>query len=129
MKTINPKCTNEDSFKYSVIISLHYYELNKHQEKINQLNKYLTIYNFKWNNYSEFENNNPNTSLTVCNELNEIIYEPKNKSNNRANIIKTNNRYHALNPSIDKFMQLKQFSKQFTYKELTEYSLNNIIQS
>ena len=47
MKTINPKCTNEDSFKYSVIISLHYYELNKHQEKINQLNKYLTIYNFK----------------------------------------------------------------------------------
>ena len=129
MKTINPKCTNEDSFKYSVIISLHYYELNKHKERINQLNKYLTIYNFKWNNYSEFENNNPNASLTVCNELNEIIYEPKNKSNNRANIIKTNNRYHALNPSIDKFMQLKQLLKQFTYKELTEYSLNNIIQS
>ena len=77
MKTINPKCTNEDSFKYWVIISLHYYELNKHKERINQLNKYLTIYNFKWNNYSEFENNNPNTSLTVCNELNEIIYEPK----------------------------------------------------
>ena len=129
MKTINPKCTNEDSFKYSVIISLHYYELNKHKERINQLNKYLTIYNFKWNNYSEFEKNNPNASLTVCNELNEIIYEPKNKSNNRANIIKTNNRYHALNPSIDKFMQLKQLLKQFTYKELTEYSLNNIIQS
>ena len=25
MKTINPKCTNEDSFKYSILTSLHCY--------------------------------------------------------------------------------------------------------
>ena len=31
MKTINPKCSNEDSFKYAILISLRYYELNLHK--------------------------------------------------------------------------------------------------
>ena len=47
MRTINPKCTNEDSFKYSILISLYYYDLNWHKERINQLNKYLNIHNLK----------------------------------------------------------------------------------
>ena len=37
MCTKSPKCTNEYSFKYSILISLHYYELNNHKERINQL--------------------------------------------------------------------------------------------
>ena len=43
MRTINPKCTNDDSFKYSILISLHYYDLYNHKERINQLNKYIII--------------------------------------------------------------------------------------
>ena len=70
MKTINPKCTKENSFKYSVLISLYYYDLNVHKERINQLNKYIGNYNFISNNYRDFENNNPHISLTVYNELN-----------------------------------------------------------
>ena len=41
MRTINPKCTKKNSFKYSILISLHYYDLNNHEERINQLNKYI----------------------------------------------------------------------------------------
>ena len=41
MRSINPKCTNEDLFKYSILIPLHYYELNNHTERINQLKKIL----------------------------------------------------------------------------------------
>ena len=129
MRTINPRCMNDDSFKYSIIISLHYHDLNTHKERINQLNKYINNYNFKSNNYNDFEINNPNISLTVYNDLNEIIYNPKNKSNNKAYIIKVNNKYHALKPDIDKFVQLKQLLKQFTHKELREFILNYIIQS
>ena len=33
MKSINSKCTNEDSFKCSILISLHYYDLNSHKER------------------------------------------------------------------------------------------------
>ena len=108
MKSINPKCTNNDSFKYSIIISLHYYDLNTHKERTNQLNKYINTYNFKSNNCNDFEINNPNILLTVYNDLNEVIYDTKNKSNNKACIIKINNRYHALNPIKNKFIQLNQ---------------------
>ena len=129
MKTINPKCTDADSFKYSVLISLHYYDLYNHKERINQLNKYINNYNFKSNDPSHFEKNNICISLTVYDENNEILYDSKNKSNNKAYITKINNRYHALKPDKDKFVQLKHLLKQFTHKELTEYILNNVTQS
>ena len=124
MKTINHKCKNDDSFKYSILFSLHYQDLHYHKERINQLNKYINNYNFKSNNPNDFEINNPFVSLTVYNEHNEILYISKTKSNNRAYIIKINNRYHALKPDKDKFVQLKQLLKQFTHKELSEYVLN-----
>ena len=129
MKAINPKCTDADSFKYSMLISLHYHGLYNHKERINQLNKYINNYNFLSNNASDFEINNTCISLTVYNEHNEIIYKPSDKSNNRACIIKINNRHHALKPDKDKFVQLKHLLKQFTHKELTEYILNNVNQS
>ena len=129
IRAINPKCTDNDSFKYSIIISLHYYDLNTNKERTNQLNKYINNYNFKSNNPCDFEISNPNISLIVYNYLNEIIYNSKNKSNNKAYIIEINNRYHALNPNKNKFIQLNQLLKQFTHKELTEYILTNIIQS
>ena len=128
MKTINPKCTDNDSFKYLILISLYYYDLYNHKERLNQLNKYINNHNFKSNNPSGFEKNSPNISLTVYNEDYEIIYNPKNKSNNKSHIIIVNNRYHTLKPDKDKFIKLKQLLKQFTHKEITKYMLNNITQ-
>ena len=65
IKTINPKCTNEHSFKYLIIISLHYYDLNTHKERINQLNNHKNNCNFTLNNFETFENDNPKVSLSV----------------------------------------------------------------
>ena len=75
MRTINPKCTNEYSFKYSVLISLRYYELNNHPERINQLNKYIHKYNFTSSNSIDFENNNPLISLTVYDEYGQLLHK------------------------------------------------------
>ena len=44
MKTRNLKCTDNDSFKYSILISLLYYDLYNHKERINQLNEYINNY-------------------------------------------------------------------------------------
>ena len=33
MRKINPKSNNIDSFKYSLPISLHYYDISYHREK------------------------------------------------------------------------------------------------
>ena len=57
MISINPKCSNEDSFKYSMLISLHDYDLKSHKERINQLDKNINNYNFVSSNYQKFENN------------------------------------------------------------------------
>ena len=127
MKTINPKCTNEDSFKYSIIISLHYYELNTHKETINQLNKYIDNYKFSFHNFHSFENNNPNVSLNVYDENGKLINRSFNNSINKAYIVKiNNNRYHALKPDKDKYLQLKQLLKQFSQKELYDFIMNKI---
>ena len=77
MRSINPKCSNNELFKYSILISLHYYDLKNHPERINKLNKYINKYNFYTTNYRDFENNNQSISLTVYNENREIIYTPK----------------------------------------------------
>ena len=127
MRTINPKCINEDSFKYSILISLHYYELYSHKERINQLNKYSHICIFNSNNYVDFDTNNPSISLTVYDENGKFLHKPENNTDNDAYIVKiNNNRYHALKPNKDKYNQLNDLLKQFTPKELTEYILNKV---
>ena len=55
MRSINPKCTNNESFKYSILISLHYYEL----ENLENFNSIIFIA-LNWflinKNCHEFEN-------------------------------------------------------------------------
>ena len=129
MRTINPKCTNENSFKYSILISLHYYELNNHPERITQLKKYISKYNFESNNYKDFENNNPSISINVYDEYGELLHKSNNKTNNIVKLVKRNkHRYNALKPKKDKCKKLDDLLKQFTHKELKRYILNKIIQ-
>ena len=127
MKIINPKCTNEDSVKYSILISLHYYELNIHKKRIIQLNKYTNNHNFESNNYDNFENNNPYISLSVYDENGKLLHKSLNNTNNEASTVKINDHwYHALKPNKNIYKQLNDLLKQFTHKELTEYILNKV---
>ena len=112
MKSINPKCWHEDSFKYSILISLHYYDVKSHKERINQLDKYINNYNFESNNYQKFENNNQSISLNVYDENHNLIHKSINNSNKKACIVKiNNNRYQALKPNKDKYIQLRELLK------------------
>ena len=51
MISIFPKFLNENSFKHSILISLHDYDLKSHKERINQSDKCINNYNFESNNY------------------------------------------------------------------------------
>ena len=127
MKSINPKCTNEDSFKYSILISLHYYGLKSHKERISQLDKFINNYNFKSTNYHKFENNNQSISLNVYDENHNLIHKSINDSINKGYIVKiNNNRYHALKPNKDKYIQLRELLNQFSQKELYEFILSKV---
>ena len=57
MRRINPKSNNSDSFKYSILISLHYYDIPYHREKTSKLDAFANKYNFNDTNSDLFEKN------------------------------------------------------------------------
>ena len=40
MRKINPKCSDIESFKYLILISLQYYDISFHPERITKLKPY-----------------------------------------------------------------------------------------
>ena len=103
MGKINPKSSDIDSFKYSILISLHYYDIPYHRERISNLKQYENKYNFIHITPTEFEINNSNISLNIFNEDNQKIYTSKNDTTNKAYIVKLkNNRYAAIKPLKNK---------------------------
>ena len=55
-----PKSSSIDSFKYSILISLHYYDIYYHPERISKLKPFENKYNFTHSTPNEFEINNLN---------------------------------------------------------------------
>ena len=128
MHKINPKCSNEDSFKYLILISLHYYDIDFHLERITKLKPHISKYKFTHNTPNKFEINNPNVSLTVFDENNKIIYTPSNNTNHKVTIIKINNyRYAAIKPPRDKFRELHDFLRPYSHSELKEFILHKTV--
>ena len=74
MRTINTNASNEDSFKYSILCSLHYLDILRNPQKISKLMSLENIYNFTHNTSKKFEKDNPKISLTVFNEDEKRIY-------------------------------------------------------
>ena len=88
MRKINPKSSNIDSFKYSILISLHYYDISYRPERISKLKPFENKYNFTHSTPNEFEISYSNISLTVFDENDNIVYMTKNNSNNKAQMLK-----------------------------------------
>ena len=87
----------------------------------------INNYNFESNDYQKFENNNQSISLNVYDENHNLIHKSINNSNKKACIVKiNNNRYQALKPNKDKYIQLRELLKQFSEKELYDFIMNKI---
>ena len=130
MRKINPKSLDIDSFKYSILISFHYYDMYFHPERISKLKPFENKYNFINITPDEFEKNNRNTLLTVFDENDKKIYSSKNNSTNKAQIIKLkNNWYAAIKPLKNKFIKLDKLLAFFSHIELRERMLQNILKN
>ena len=121
MRKINPKSNHIDSFKYSILISLHYYDISHHIEKTSKLDAYANNYNFNDTNPIEFEKNNPNISLNILDENNKLIYNSNNDCFKKAYIAKINEqRYAAIKPSSNNFFKTKQLVLKISHAELEQ---------
>ena len=97
MRKVSPKSSDIDSFKYSILISLHYYDISFHPEKISKLKPFENKCNLNHITLNELEINNSNISLTVFDENNNIVYTSNNNSINKVQIVKLkDNRYAAV---------------------------------
>ena len=130
MRRIRPRSPDIDSFKYSVLISLHYYDISFHPERISKLKPFENKYNFIYITPNEFKTNNSNISLTIFDENNEILYSSKNNSTNKAQIVKLkNDRFAAIKPLKNKFIKLHKLLESFSHIELREYILQSILKN
>ena len=91
MRKINPKCYNEGSFIYSILTSLHYYDISYNPERITKVRAYTSNYDFTDTTANGFEMNNPHVSLEIIDEDRNIVYSPSNTTNNKAVVIKLKN--------------------------------------
>ena len=127
MRKIDPKSSKIDSFKYSILISLHYQDIYYHPEIISKLKPFENKYKFIHTTPNEFEINNPNISLTAFDENDNIVYMSNNNSSNKAQIVKINNyRYAAMKPFKNKFVKLDELLDSFPHLDLREYILQKI---
>ena len=127
MRKINSKSSKIDSFKYSILISLHYQDIYYHPEIISKLKPFENKYKFIHTTPNEFEINNPNISLTAFDENDNIVYMSNNNSSNKAQIVKINNyRYAAMKPFKNKFVKLDELLDSFPHLDLREYILQKI---
>ena len=130
MRKINPKSSDIDSFKYSILISLHYYDISFHPERILKLKPFENKYNFINITPNEFEINNLNISLTIFDENNKRIYMTESNSTSKSQITKLkNNRYAALKPLKNKFIKLDKILASFSHIESREHIQQNILKN
>ena len=87
MRKINPKCSDDESFMYSIIISLHYYDISHIPERISTLRPCIKNYDFTDITLQKFEVNNPDISLTVIDDDENILYISHNISSIRAKVV------------------------------------------
>ena len=117
MCKINPKCSDDESFLYSIIISLHYYDISHNPERISTLRPYINNYDFT------------DISLTVIDDDKNILYISHNISSIRAKIVKLkNNRYATIKPVKNKYIKLKEILWLFPHKDISDIIKQKIIQ-
>ena len=126
MRKINPKCSDDESLMYSIMVSLHYYDISHNPERISTLRPYINNYDFTDITPQKFEVNNPDISLTVIDDDKNILYISHNISSIRAKIVKLkNNRYAAIKPVKNKYIKLKEILQLFSSKEISDQTKNH----
>ena len=76
MRLINIYCNDSESFKYSILLYLYYYNIKKNHGRISQLNNNLNPYiPIEFNKNSEqFEQGNSHISLFIIAINSELLF-------------------------------------------------------
>ena len=128
MHKINPKSSDEESFIYSILISLYYYDISCNPERLSNLRPYINKFSFTDITAKGFETNNPDICLSIFDEDKNVLYRPSNIGNNKAQVVKLkDNRYTTVKPIKNKHIKLKEILQSFSHEEITNFIMQKII--
>ena len=108
MRLINIKCDNSDSFKYSILLYLYYYNIKINYNRPTEINKhrdpYMLIHFNDGNDINQFEKDNPLIDLLIIENNNKPLFLTRNNANIKVTIVKLNDyRYSLCKPALDCF--------------------------
>ena len=108
MCLISIKCDNSDSFKYSILLYLYYYNIKINYNRPTEINKhrdpYMLIYFNDGNDINQFEKDNPLIDLLIIDNNNKPLFLTRNNANIKVTIVKLNDhRYSLCKPTLQCF--------------------------
>ena len=108
MRLLNIYCKDSDSFKYSILLYLYYYNIKKNHGRISQLNNnlnpYIDIEFNKNSDIAQFGQDNSHISLFIIAINGEPLFVTRSNASIKVIIIKLNdNRYTIIKPSLHQF--------------------------
>ena len=108
MRLINIKCNDFDSFKYSILLYLYYYNIKSNYLRSTEINKhinpYIEIYFNENNDIYQFEKDNTFINPLIININNKPIFLTCNNAKIAVTIAKLNDhRYSLYKPTLECF--------------------------
>ena len=108
MRLININCDNSDSFKYSILLYLYYYNIKINYNRPTEINKhrdpYMLIHFNDGNDINQFEKDNPLIDLLIIDNNNKPLFLTRNNANIKVTIVKLNDhRYSLCKPTLQCF--------------------------
>ena len=116
MHLINIKCNDSDSFEYSILLYLYYYNIKNNYLRPTKINKhsnpYIQIYFNKNNNIYQFGKDNTFIDLLIININNKPIFLICNNAKIKVTIVKLNDhRYSLYKPTLECFNNINEINR------------------
>ena len=100
---MNVKCNDRESFKYSILLYLYYYNIKTNKTRVSQIrnniNPYIYINFNRDNDVYQFEKENNHINLVIHNIFGRSTFTSRNNAPIEVTIVKIDNRYAIIKPS------------------------------
>ena len=100
MRLINIKCNDNDSFKYSILLYLYYYNIKNNYLRSTEINKhinpYIQIYFNENNDIYQFEKGNTFIDLLIVDINDKPIFLTRNNAKIKVTIVKLDDHRYSL---------------------------------
>ena len=109
IRLINVICIDKESFKYSVLLYIYYYNIKENRARVSQLiNNINPHIDIKFNENSDivqFERDNSHINLFIIDIDGNPVFLTRNNGSIQVTIVKLNdNRYTLVKPSIRRYI-------------------------